>query len=112
MAIEPTDFILIFVTAGSEAEARAIARPLVADRLAACVKLAPVSSVYRWDGEVCEDSEWQLTIATRRASFVAVRDAVLARHSYDLPELVAVPLAAGTPEYLSWLRDSTAAAEV
>jgi len=107
MTIEPTDFMLVLVTAGSELEARAIARQLVTDRQAACVTIAPVSSVYRWDGEVCEDSEWQLTIKTRRGSFDAVRESVLARHSYDVPELIAVPIVAGTPEYLGWMRDST-----
>ena len=102
-----SEFILIYVTSGSEAEAQTIAQNLVETRLAACVSLTPVTSVYRWDGAVMAEPEWQLTIKTRYGQFGAVKTAIEAMHSYDVPECIAVPIIAGTSSYLQWLRDST-----
>lgn len=104
---QSTEFILIYVTSDSETEARTIAQKLVQENLAACVSVTPVTSVYRWDGAVTLDSEWQLTIKTRQERFAAIQAVIAATHSYDVPECIAVPIVAGTPSYLQWLRDST-----
>ncbi|TAF55527.1 MAG: divalent-cation tolerance protein CutA, partial [Oscillatoriales cyanobacterium] len=97
------EFIVVYVTAGSETEAWTIAQALVTDRLAACVSLTPITSVYRWDGAIQQESEWQLVIKTRRECWDAVQAAIERLHSYEVPECIAVPIVAGTPPYLQWI---------
>lgn len=102
-----TDSIVILVTAGSEAEAEKIARALVEEQLAACVNiLSPIRSIYRWQGQVADDREWLLLIKTRAERFAAVESRVKALHSYQVPEVIALPIVAGTEGYLRWLRES------
>ena len=102
-----TDSIVIFVTAGSEAEAEKIARALVEEQLAACVNiLSPIRSIYRWQGQVADDREWLLLIKTRAERFAAVESRVKALHSYQVPEVIALPIVAGAEGYLRWLRES------
>jgi periplasmic divalent cation tolerance protein len=102
--------IVMLVTCGSLREARRIARSLVAGRLAACVNVAgaPVESIYRWKGKVERASERLLIIKTTNSRFRKVRDAVLKLHSYDVPEIIALPIVAGDANYLRWLRSSAA----
>ena len=102
-----TDKRIVFTTAGSEEEARKIARHLVEQRLAACVNIIPrMESVYRWQGKVESAQEWLLLIKTTAERFPAVRDAVGDLHSYDLPECIAVSVENGSLHYLQWLEDS------
>lgn len=103
----PEAFVVLS-TAPSEEEAATIARALVDERLAACVQLVPkIRSFYRWEGEVHDDPEHLLVIKTTAAR----RDALIARigelHSYDVPEAVALPIAAGSQAYLAWLGEVT-----
>jgi periplasmic divalent cation tolerance protein len=103
-----TDAIVILVTVGSEAEAEMIAKAVVEEQLAACVNiLSPMRSVYRWEGKVTDDREWLLLIKTRAERFAAVETRVKALHSYQVPEVIALPIMAGTEEYLRWLREET-----
>ena len=103
-----TDAIVILVTAGSEAEAEMIAKAVVEEQLAACVNiLSSMRSVYRWEGKVTDDREWLLLIKTRAERFAAVETRVKALHSYQVPEVIALPIMAGTEEYLRWLREET-----
>jgi periplasmic divalent cation tolerance protein len=107
-----TDKQIVFTTAGSEEEARKIARALVDRRLAACVNIVPqMESIYRWQGKVDESREWLLLIKTSAALFPAVRDAVRELHSYDLPECIALNIADGNKEYLKWSENSVGAGE-
>ncbi len=102
-----TDSIVIFVTAGSEAEAGKIATALVEEQLAACVNiLGPIRSLYRWEGKVADDREWLLLIKTRDERFAAIEARVKALHSYQVPEVIALPIMAGAGEYMRWLRES------
>jgi periplasmic divalent cation tolerance protein len=101
------EFVVVYVTTGSEAEARTIAQTLVSDRLAACVSLTPITSVYRWEGAVQQEPEWQLMIKTRREHWEVLKVAIETLHSYEVPECIAVPIVTGTPSYLRWLADST-----
>jgi periplasmic divalent cation tolerance protein len=102
-----TDSIVILVTAGSEAEAEAIAKALVEERLAACVNiLSPIRSIYRWQGKVADDREWLLVIKTQAERFAAVETKVKALHSYQVPEVIALPMVAGAEGYLRWLQES------
>ncbi|MEM3086811.1 MAG: divalent-cation tolerance protein CutA [Halobacteria archaeon] len=103
------EFVEVFVTAGTPAEARRLARALVERRLAACVNLHPVRSVYRWKGKVEEAREVALTAKTTRASFPALRAAILELHSYEVPCILALPVAEGHAPYLQWVRSSTTA---
>jgi periplasmic divalent cation tolerance protein len=102
-----TDSIVILVTAGSEAEAETIAKALVEEQLAACVNiLSPIRSIYRWQGKVTEEREWLLLIKTRVERFAAVEFRVKALHSYQVPEVIALPIVAGAEGYLRWLREN------
>ena len=93
-------------TVGSAEEADRLARALVERRLAACVNVVPgVVSHYRWQGELQRDEERLLVIKTRAERIEALRDALRELHPYELPELVAFEISAGSPEYLKWLDD-------
>lgn len=104
-----TDCILIFVTAGSETEAETIAKTLVEERLVACVNIInPIRSIYRWEGKITDDREWLLIMKTRAAHFVTVEARVKVLHSYQVPEVIAVPIQVGSEAYLQWIREETA----
>ncbi|MFQ5696443.1 MAG: divalent-cation tolerance protein CutA [Terriglobia bacterium] len=102
-----TDKIVILSTCGSEQEARRIASALVEERLAACVNVvASIRSLYRWEGKVQDDREALLLIKTTRLLFDSVRRAIERLHSYQVPEVVCLPVIDGAPNYLNWLSES------
>lgn len=102
---------VMFVTVGKAEEADRIARTLVGEKLVACVNVVPgIQSIYWWKGEVCEDAELLLIMKTRTALVGAVRDRVKELHSYEVPEIIALPIAQGLPAYLEWVAASTAEA--
>jgi periplasmic divalent cation tolerance protein len=102
-----TDKRIILTTAGSEDEARKIARHLVENRLAACVNLIPkAESIYRWQGKVESAAEWLLLIKTTAQRFPAVRDAIAKLHSYEVPECVMLSIEDGSASYLQWLGEA------
>lgn len=103
MAILEKGSCMVFVTAGSEAEAKSIARALVQEKLAACVSLFPVSSIYMWQNALQEEGEWQLVIKTQAQRFNALAERVRSLHSYKVPELIALPIQAGSADYLQWI---------
>jgi len=102
-----TGKIVVLVTCGSTAEANRIAEGLVKRRLAACVNVigAPVRSTYRWKGKVERATEYLLLIKSSRKQFRALRAAIERLHSYEVPEVIALPIAEGSPAYLKWLAD-------
>lgn len=103
-----TDIIIVLVTAGSEEEAEKIARVLAEERLVACVNiLSPVRSIYRWEGKVQDDREWLLIIKTQQTHFAAVETRVKALHSYQVPEVIALPVVDGSEKYVQWIRTET-----
>ena len=100
--------ILVLITAGSEVEATKIARALVEQKLVACVNVLPgVRSIFQWEGEVTEEHEWLLMAKTVGQAFDQVAVVVKSLHSYHVPEVIALPIQQGLPEYLSWVRDAT-----
>jgi periplasmic divalent cation tolerance protein len=103
-----TDKIVVLVTCGSLKEGRRVARALVEARLAACVNVlrTPVESIYRWKGRVDTAKEFLLIVKTSRARFAALETAVKRLHSYDVPEVIALPIEKGSRDYLSWLAES------
>ncbi|MGB3691823.1 MAG: divalent-cation tolerance protein CutA [Spirulinaceae cyanobacterium] len=98
---------LVLVTASSQEEADAIATSLVANKLAACVSIAPIRSLYIWQGEVHNEQEWQLTIKTHLRKFKEIEEQVRTIHSYEVPEIIAIPIVAGSQPYLNWLAEQT-----
>jgi periplasmic divalent cation tolerance protein len=104
----PEEFVVVLVTVPSEDVAVKLANALVSEKLAACVNILPsVRSIYSWQGTVCDDSELLCVLKSRRTLFAALRNRVLALHPYDVPEIIALPLADGDGAYLTWLRAET-----
>jgi periplasmic divalent cation tolerance protein len=107
-----TEKIVILSTCGSETEAHKLARLLVDTQLAACVNvigggvLGGVRSFYRWQGKVESASEWLLLIKTSRDRFARVQAAIEDAHSYEVPEIIALPIVEGAPAYLSWMDEN------
>ena len=105
-----TDKLVVLVTCPSAKEAERIARRLVQVRLAACGNIvrSPVRSVYRWKDKIESGREVLLVIKTSRRRFAELQAAIKHLHSYEVPEIIALPIAAGSQGYLSWLADSVA----
>jgi periplasmic divalent cation tolerance protein len=102
------EFIVIFVTCGSEEEALKIAHSLVEERLAACVNLvSPVRSIYRWEGKIWDEKEWILFIKTQKERFEKLERKVKSLHSYSVPEIIGLPIVEGSSSYLQWLLEET-----
>lgn len=99
---------VVLITAANAEEAVAIARALVGERLAACVNVVPgVTSIYRWEGKLNEDTEVLLIAKTRRALVERVAARVKELHGYSVPETIALPIVAGSEKYLAWLEAET-----
>jgi periplasmic divalent cation tolerance protein len=99
-----TDKILVLTTCGSAEEAARLARLLVESRLAACVAVTPgVRSIYRWQGAIEESEEWSLAIKSRRDLFEALSAELRRLHSYETPEIMAIPVLEGGAAYLEWM---------
>lgn len=108
-----SETLLILTNLPDEASAQVLATMLVTERLAACVNvLAPCRSVYRWQGEIETAQEVPLLIKTTAARYADLEAAIRAAHPYELPELIAVPIAHGLPDYLSWVATETLAEPV
>lgn len=102
--------LVVLVTASSGEEAGKIAEKVIEQRLAACVSiLPPVQSVYRWAGKIHHETEVLLIIKSKKSLFDSLRQLILANHSYQVPEIIALPIVDGLPEYLKWLDDETQA---
>jgi periplasmic divalent cation tolerance protein len=100
-----TEAVIVFVTVPSRDEGERLAEALVGEQLAACVNIiGPIRSIYRWQGEVCRDDEHLLLIKTTRPCYAALEARVQALHPYDVPEIIAVPVEAGSAAYLEWIR--------
>jgi periplasmic divalent cation tolerance protein len=106
-----TDKIVVLTTCESRLDADKIADALLAGRLAACVNIIPMSSVYRWKGKVERAEELLLIVKTRRALFDQVRSTLERIHPYEVPEAVALPVVAGLDAYLQWIERETQADE-
>jgi len=102
-----TGFGVVLVTTASETEAENLAIALLNDRLAACVSIYPMRSIYRWQGQIENESEWQLVIKTDLKQFEQLSEKIQELHSYAVPEIIALPIVAGSQAYLDWLASHT-----
>jgi periplasmic divalent cation tolerance protein len=103
--------VQVLTAAGSEQEAEAISRRLVESRLAACVQvLGPIASRYWWEGRMETAREWLCVAKTERSRFDDVSEAIRSVHSYQVPEITAVPVVAGAGDYLAWISREVSAA--
>lgn len=101
-------FSVVLITAGSEEEAERIATALVEEQLAACVNIVgPIRSIYRWEGKVQNERELLLIVKTRSAALARLQARVGEMHSYDTPEIIALPITTGSEKYLDWLESAT-----
>lgn len=99
-----TDQIVVFNTCATEEEAGKLARVLVEARVAACVTIVPgARSVYRWQGAIESAGECLLIVKSSRPLFDRLRAAIEAAHTYEVPEILAIPVVAGAPNYLNWI---------
>jgi len=103
-----TDAVVVLVTAPTAEKAVEIARAVVEEKLAACGNVLPgVRSIYRWEGKVQDEPEVLLVLKTQRKRFPELRDRILALHPYEVPEVLALPVEAGSERYLDWIAKST-----
>ncbi|QDL38408.1 divalent-cation tolerance protein CutA [Rhodoferax sediminis] len=102
-----TPYCIVLTTVSGEVQAQALARQIVEARLGACVQIDRVQSVYRWEGQLCSEPECRLTIKTRKACFTALAQFIRAHHAYEVPEIVQIPVAAGSADYLRWIDEGT-----
>lgn len=99
-------YVVVLCTAPPDLS-REIARELIVSGLAACVNITEVRSCYLWEGAVCDDEEHLLIIKTMESKFDAVAAKIRDLHTYAVPEIIALPIAAGDPAYLDWMRQVT-----
>ncbi len=102
MSDEPS-YIFVQVTAGDVDQAWAIARALVERKLAACAQVFPIRSCYEWEGQIVEDNEALIFIKSRREAYDRLEACVKELHRYEVPEILAVPIVAGSEKYLRWI---------
>jgi periplasmic divalent cation tolerance protein len=107
--VSTPDTAVVVTTTDSEDEAERLARGLVEARLAACVQIVgPVRSAFRWEGSVSVETEWQLVVKTAAERVDELTAWLAAEHSYEVPEVIAVPVVGGYGPYLRWVTDETA----
>ena len=105
--MESYSYSVIITTCPDKDSAKGIARRLVERRLAACVQMLPIESVYRWDSEICDDSEVMLLIKSRTMLYDRIAAAIRENHAYEVPEIIQIPITDGLPAYLRWIDDCT-----
>ena len=103
-----SNYIVIYITTRSVNEAKKIGRALVEEKLAACSNIIyPIRSIYRWQGKICDDKEALMILKTKKTLFKQIVARVEKLHSYDIPEIIAMPIIEGSSKYLSWLNKET-----
>ncbi|MBY6239714.1 divalent-cation tolerance protein CutA [Methylosinus sp. Sm6] len=107
MSEDAAAFCVVVTTVGSEACAKEIARAALASRLAACVQIAPIRSLYEWEGELRDEPELQVQLKARISDYDALAAAIRALHPYEVPEILRFDIAGGDPAYLAWAAQAT-----
>jgi periplasmic divalent cation tolerance protein len=103
-----SDHVIVASTTDSEESARALAAGAIDAKLGACAQIVgPITSVFRWEGEVQTEQEWRVEIKTAGDRVAALTEHIRANHGYDVPEIIATPIDGGSADYLSWLVEET-----
>ncbi|MER6401465.1 divalent-cation tolerance protein CutA [Kitasatospora sp. NPDC001603] len=102
-----SDFLVVTTTHDDETKARELAAKAVGERLAACAQVYPISSVYWWEGKVESGQEWRVDFKTRADLGGRLAEFIGEHHSYDVPEVIGVPVTVGADGYLDWIRAET-----
>jgi periplasmic divalent cation tolerance protein len=106
------DVIVVFVTVNGEEEGRRIAGAIVEESLAACVNIVPsIRSIYKWEGSIEDEEESLLIIKTVKGRLEDLKKTIAEIHSYDTPEVIALPVEGGSDDYLNWVRNETGKSE-
>jgi periplasmic divalent cation tolerance protein len=105
------DAIVVVTSCANEEQATRLAAALVERKLAACVQASDITSTYRWKGAVEKDKEVRLMIKAKSADYPAIEALIRAMHSYEVPEVIAIPVIAGSRDYLDWIDLETARQE-
>lgn len=100
-------YCIVVTTCPNEEEAKRLSLKLVEQQLAACVQLCPITSVYTWEKKTCTDPEIRLTIKTKKHLYQAVEDFIRGHHSYDVPQIIQIPILQGSKAYLEWIDENT-----
>ncbi|AFZ33935.1 CutA1 divalent ion tolerance protein [Stanieria cyanosphaera PCC 7437] len=103
MTTNSIEYCVVLVTVATEAQAQEIAQVLLSKKLAACVNIFPVNSMYVWQSKLNQDYEWQLLIKTNVNQFDLLAQKIKAIHSYEVPEIIALPIINGLQSYLNWI---------
>jgi periplasmic divalent cation tolerance protein len=103
-----TPYSIVFTTVSSITEAEKIANILLSQQLAACIQVSQIKSFYTWQGQVKAEPEQLLTIKCQHQDFEAIQKCIKDNHSYEIPEIIQIPITAGLPEYLQWIASVTA----
>ena len=99
----------IMTTCTDRQSAKALAKGLLEERLAACVQILPIESMYVWKGEICNDNEVLLLIKSKTSLFKEISATIVKNHSYEVPEIVQIPITDGLSDYLAWIEDHVVA---
>jgi len=102
-------YAMVITTCANIKSAKLLAEIIVQERLAACVQLIPIESVYVWDGKVCNENETLMFIKTKAVLFDKLSSVIRENHPYDLPEIIRLPIDGGLPEYLNWIGETVQA---
>lgn len=107
-AVSTYEFCQVMTTCTLRAEAVALGRSVVEARLAPCAQVeGPIGSTFWWDGEIQDTHEWRVVFKTRTDLFESLAQHIRANHAYEVPEIICLPILAGTPDYLDWMRAET-----
>ncbi|MBU8910764.1 MAG: divalent-cation tolerance protein CutA [Desulfobacterales bacterium] len=101
------EYCIILTTCPSNEEAHTLAAKLINEKLAACVQLSPITSYYTWKGGIHTDPEIRLLIKTRTKLYESVEQFIKQHHSYEVPQIVQLPIMGGSDEYLDWIDENT-----
>lgn len=100
-------YCLVLTTVSTAQQAETLARQIVEAGLGACVQIEAIRSIYRWQGVLCDEPEQRLSIKTRTTGFKALESFIRAHHSYETPEIVQIPITAGSSAYLQWIDEGS-----
>ena len=98
--------IIIYSTFSSQKEAKRLGELLVKNRMAACVNIFPIDSIYRWKNKIAKDKEWSVFIKTKKKNFRKIEQFILKKHSYTTPCIIAIPVQRVTSKYRKWLDEN------